>query len=313
MKIRIGYLGMPLTLNESIHTMTLKRYKELDSNSHKELDNIIKTNLDIFNKIINYNYQNNIYFYRMTHNLFPLQSIKNIDYDYTKHKNKCLKIGKKIKKYNMRIDSHPDHFLVLNSLKNDVLETSIKMIENHKLIFDMLGIEGKIILHIGSKEPSKEEAINRFIKNFNNLDKNLQKIILLENDDRIYTATDTLNLCKKLNIPMVLDYHHFNCNHKKTEKIENLIKDIIKTWENTNLEPKMHFSSPKNKKEKKTHNFYIDYNQFIKFIKLLKSLNLNTNIDIMLESKGKDESLFKLLRQLKFYKDFKNKKNQIII
>ena len=36
-------------------------------------------------------------------------------------------------------------------------------------------------------------------------------------------------------------------------------------------------------------------------LELLKSLNLNTKIDIMLESKGKDESLFKLLRQLKFY------------
>ena len=38
------------------------------------------------------------------------------------------------------------------------------------LIFDMLSIDGKIILHIGSKEPSKEEAINRFIENFNKLD-----------------------------------------------------------------------------------------------------------------------------------------------
>ena len=75
----------------------------------------------------------------------------------------------------------------------------------------------------------------------------------------------------------------------------------------------MHFSSPKNNKEKKTHNFYIDYTSFIKFLDLLKNLNLNTNIDIMLESKGKDESLFKLLRQLKFYKKYKIKKNEIII
>ena len=117
MEIRIGYLGMPHTLLESIHTMTLKKYKELNKKAHIELDKIIETNLDTLNKVINYNYQNNISFYRMTHNLFPLQSIKNIDYDYSKHKDKCFKLGEKIKKYNMRIDSHPDHFLVLNSLK----------------------------------------------------------------------------------------------------------------------------------------------------------------------------------------------------
>jgi len=313
MKIRIGYLGMPHTLLENIHTMTLKKYKELEKNSHKELDKIIETNLNTLDKVIDYNYQNKISFYRMTHNLFPLQSIKNIDYNYLKHKDKCSLLGEKTKKYNMRIDAHPDHFLVLNTLKNDVLETSIKMIENHKTIFNMLGINGKIILHIGSKDPTKEEAIKRFEKIFLNLDKKLQDIILLENDDRIYTVTDTLNLCEELKIPMVLDYHHFKCNHEKNEKITDLLPRIIKTWENTNLNPKMHFSSPKNNKEKRTHNFYIDYYQFIKFLDLLKNLNINQDIDIMLEAKGKDEALFKLLRQLKFYKKYKIKKNEIII
>jgi len=39
---------------------------------------------------------------------------------------------------------------------------------------------------------------------------------------------------------------------------------------------------------------------------------LKQDVDIMLESKGKDEALFKLLRQLKFYKPYKIKQNSII-
>lgn len=311
MKIRIGYLGMPHTLLENIHTMTYQKYKKLNNLGTLELDKIISTNLETLNKVIDYNYQNNIFFYRMTHNLFPLHSIKNIDYDYLKHKAKCLKIGEKIKQYNMRIDAHPDHFLILSTTKQEVLENSIRIIENHKTLFDMLNINAKIILHIGSREITKEDAIKRFENNFLKLDKELQNIILLENDDRIYTVTETLELCERLNIPMVLDYHHFKCNHLKNEKIDKLLPRIIKTWQDTNLPPKMHFSSPKNLKEKRTHNFYIDYNSFIKFVDLIK--NLNINIDIMLESKGKDEALFKLLRQLKYYKKFKMKKNEIII
>ena len=73
----------------------------------------------------------------------------------------------------------------------------------------------------------------------------------------------------------------------------------------------IHFSSPKSQKEKRTHHFYIDYSSFIKFINLL--IPIQKDIDIMLESKGKDEALFRLLRQLHHYKPFKMQGNSIII
>ena len=73
----------------------------------------------------------------------------------------------------------------------------------------------------------------------------------------------------------------------------------------------MHFSSSLNSKQKRNHSTYLNYNSFVKFLKLLKPLN--TDIDIMLEAKGRDEALFRLVRQLKFYKDFKVKGTTIIL
>ena len=310
MKIRIGYLGKPHTLFESFHTMTLKKYKKLEENANLELDKLIISNLNTLNNIIEYNKKNNIYFYRIIDNLLPL-AIKDIEYNYKKFSNTFLNIGERIKKYNMRVDIHADHFCILNSTKNEVIENSFRILKNIKMIFDMLNINSKVIIHIGGKGPCKETAIKRFEINFKKLPIDIQKIIILENDDHIYTVSDTLSLCQRLNIPLVLDYHHFRCNHEKNEKIEKLLPLIIKTWKNTNLNPKIHFSSPKSKKEKRTHHFYIDYASFIKFIEILKVFN--QDIDIMLECKGKDEALFKLLRQLKYYKKFKMKKNEIII
>lgn len=110
---------------------------------------------------------------------------------------------------------------------------------------------------------------------------------------------------------MVLDYHHYICNHEKNERLDKLLPRIIKTWENTNLNPKMHFSCSLNSKQKRNHSTYLNYNSFIKFLKLLKPLN--TDIDVMLEAKGKDEALFRLVRQLKFYKDFKVKGTTITL
>lgn len=66
--------------------------------------------------------------------------------------------------------------------------------------------------------------------------------------------------------------------------------------------PKIHFSSPKNKRESRSHNDYIDTNSFIQFLNILKQKN--QDVDIMLESKAKDDALFRLVRELKYHENY---------
>ncbi len=314
MQINLGYVGNPLTLLDIYsHNLTYKEFSKYDNNKGIDLlTERIKLNFKNFEKVLKYNYDNKIKFYRMTHTMFPLLTHPNVNISYKKiFKDDFKKLKETISKYNIRIDTHPDEFCLLTSEKNDVTSNSIKILKFHLEIFKLLGINGKCVLHLGSSKPTKEEALDRFKINYNKLPIELKNLIILENDDKTYTVTDTLTLCEELNIPMVLDYHHFICNHLKNEKIDKLLPRIIKTWENTNLKPKMHFSCSLSTKQKRNHSTYINYNSFIKFLKLLKPLN--TDIDIMLEAKGKDEALFRLVRQLKFYKDFKVKGTTIIL
>ena len=97
---------------------------------------------------------------------------------------------------------------------------------------------------------------------------------------------------------MVLDYHHHICNNNNLN-INDYLERIFNTWKN-NI-PKIHFSSPKNntKKEFRTHHDYIFVEDFIEFLEKIKTYN--KDIDIMLECKAKDEALFRLVRQLKYY------------
>mgnify|MGYP003302506800 CR=1 FL=1 len=53
-------------------------------------------------------------------------------------------------------------------------------------------------------------------------------------------------IAEKLKIKVILDYHHFNCNNNKKD-ITIYLERIFKTWKN--IPPKIHFSSPKNKKD----------------------------------------------------------------
>ena len=299
MHIRLGYVSISKTLDiTASKTITYTEFKK--NNDYNKLHNIIIENLTNLEKIIDYNIKNNIHFYRLTSKLIPLASLNEIEFDYIeKYKNYYQNIANKIKKHNIRIDTHPDQFCVLNSTNKDIVNNSINILKYHYNILDALGIDNKIIiLHIGSSVLGKDNSIKRFINNFNKLPNYLKESIAIENDDKIYNIKDCLNLCEKLNIPMILDYHHHICNNDNLS-INNYLERIFNTWKN-NI-PKIHFSSPKNKtkKEFRSHHDYINILDFIEFLNKIK--HLNTNLDIMLECKCKDEALFKLVRQLKYY------------
>ena len=299
MIIHLGYVSISKTLDiTASKTLTYTEFQK--NNDFNKLNNIIKENLTNLEKIIDYNVKNNIHFYRLTSKLIPLASLKEIEFDYIeKYKEYYQKIANKIKKYNMRIDTHPDQFCVLNSTKKEIVNNSINILKYHYNILNALNIKNKIIiLHIGSSVLGKENSIKRFINNFNKLPKYLQECIAIENDDKIYNIKDCINLCETLNIPMILDYHHHICNNDNLN-IDDYLERIFKTWKN--ITPKIHFSSPKNKtkKEFRSHHDYIDISDFISFLEKIKSLNIN--LDIMLECKAKDDALFKLIRLLKYH------------
>lgn len=299
MIIRLGYVSISKTLDiTSSKSITYTNFKK--TNDYEKLNNIIIENLTNLDKIIDYNIKNNIHFYRITSNLIPLATIKDLKFEYiNKYKKHYQKISKKIHKHNIRIDMHPGEYCVLNSTKKEIVNSSIEILKYHYNILKALNIKEKvIILHIGSSAFGKENSMKRFINNFNKLPKNLKESIVLENDDKIYNVKDTLYLCETLNIPMVLDYHHHICNNDN-DNLEKYLARIFNTWHN--ITPKIHFSSPKNhtKKEFRSHHEYIDITSFMSFLEKIKYLQ--TNIDIMLECKAKDEALFKLVRQLKYF------------
>lgn len=301
MKIRLGYACVPVTIDEtSSHTLTYTSYKKLGKLANVKLDKVIKSNFEALEKILKYNIRNDIKFFRMTSELLPLFNHPDIHYDfYDQYKDYYKRIGNIIKENNMRLDMHPSAYTVLNSVNEAVAHSTINILKNYQKMYEYMGITSILVLHVGSKVNGKKEGIKRFIDNFNELDEDTKKLIVIENDDKSYNIRNVLNLCEKINRPMVLDYHHFKVN-KNNEKIEDYIEKIFNTWRST---PKIHFSSPKSKKDKRSHHDYINVDDFIEFIEKIKFIN--RDFDIMIEAKKKDEALFKLIRELKYKTNYK--------
>lgn len=310
MKIRLGYACVPVTIEEtSSHTLTYTNYKKLGSKANEKLDSVIKNNFESLEKILKYNIKNDIIFFRMTSELIPLVSHPNVIYDFiTPYKSYYEKIGNIIKENNLRVDLHPSAYTVLNSVSEDVANSTINILEFYQKMYECMKIKSKIVLHVGSKIGGKKAGVKRFIDNFNKLNNELKDMIVVENDDKSYNIRNVLSLCEKLDIPMVLDYHHFKVN-KNNEKIEDYIERIFNTWKDDI--PKIHFSSPKDKKNKRSHNDYINVDDFIEFIERIKFTN--KDFDVMIEAKKKDDALFRLIRQLKYKTDYKIEKNTIFL
>lgn len=306
MLVRLGYVSISKTLEEKakFKTINYTNYQKEDEEKSKEkLDNIIKNNLETLNKIIKYNIKNNIHFYRLTSNLIPLATLDEVNFNYTdKYKNLYNEISKNIINNNLRIDMHPSEYTILNTVRSEVLDNTIKILKYHEDIINNLKIKKPImIVHVGSNTFGKKASLTRFVNNFYKLPISIQHKIAIENDDKTFNVEDILKLCKKLNVPMILDVHHNKCNPSE-KPLEFYLQTIFNTWK-TNT-PKIHFSSPKNntKKDIRTHHNYINVDEFILFLE--KAKYYTEKLDIMLEAKMKDEALFRLIRELKFQTNY---------
>lgn len=299
MKVRLGYVAITKTLDNitSSSSLSYTIYKSLE-NKNERLAEVIESNLKDLKEIIIYNIKNNIHFYRLSSAMIPLATHNEVKFDYiTPYKALYEEIGKLIKESTMRVDFHPNQYCVLNSMSESIVTNTVEILDYHARLLNSFSVENPLILlHVGSSAGGKKGSMTRFIHNFYKLPVGIQNMIALENDDKVFMIEDVLELCEKLNIPCVLDYHHYICNHEK--ELEPLLPRIFETWKGKT--PKIHFSSPKSKlkKEFRSHHDYVKCEDFIVFLELLRPYDID--IDIMLEAKEKDNALFKLVRELKY-------------
>ncbi len=303
MKVRLGYVAIALNLEKvtSSSTVTFKRYININSEEErlKKLKTVTYSNIKALEQILNYNIENNLHFYRLTSNLIPLATHPDVMWDFRKYfKDDFKYIGKIIKENNLRIDAHPDQFNVINSDKENVVKNTIRNLNVQVDIFEDINYEdGKMVIHIGGARGGKEESIKRFIDNLEKFPSRIKNRLILENDDKSFTAKEVLEICEKTNLPMVLDVHHYNCNNEG-EDLKDLLGRIFDTWKNENLPPKIHFSTPREFENDRKHSDYIDVDAFIEFLEFVKQ-NVDKDFDVMIEAKQKDLTLIKLVNDLK--------------
>ena len=147
--------------------------------------------------------------------------------------------GRFAKSHSLRTCFHPDQFVVLNSPRPEVVESSIRELEYQATVAAWIGAD-VINIHAGGAYGDKQKALAAFVGNLGRLSAKVRTRLTVENDDRIFTPADLLPVCRATGIPLVYDVHHHRCNPDGMS-IEQATRKAARTW---SREPLFHLSSP---------------------------------------------------------------------
>jgi len=287
--LKIGYP----CINRSIECKSSRTFR-LKSYSEERLIETIKNNLDCLVKIFKFNIKHNVLFFRITSDLIPFASHPICNFNWPNHfRRKFKEIGRLIKTHDIRISMHPDQFVLINSIDDEVFKNSLRELIYHEQVLDLMELDAsaKIQIHIGGVYGDKEKSIKRFIERFWKLDEFIKKRLVIENDDRYYNLKDCLQINSQTGVPILFDNFHHELNNSG-ETISEAFKLFTTTWKEKDGIPMVDYSSQQKGKQKGKHVDSLNLEHFKNFLEKTKSFDF----DIMLEIKDKEKSALKAIQ-----------------
>ena len=302
--INLGYAcintklsGLPKSKRITTNRTMIKR--TFQQKGIKYASELALANVRDLKKIIQWNEDHNIKFYRLSSEMFPWASEYNIEDlpDFEKIAQIMGEAGDLANKYGQRLTTHPGPFNKLASPKERVVLATITDLEIHGKMMDLLKQPrspwAKINIHVGAAYGDKPMALGNFNRNFERLSDAVKTRLTVENDDKksLYSTRELYEeVYRQIGIPIVFDYHHHKfCDGGLRE--QDALALALSTWGET--KPVVHYSQSRceehndNKIRENAHSdsYWTPFNPH-GFV-----------FDCMLEAKHKEQALFKM-RQL---------------
>ncbi len=257
----------------------------------EHVSNLALHNIRDLIEIIKWNHKNGFTVYRMSSNMFPWMSeyeFKDLP-DFKKISTLLKGAGNLAIKYGQRLSFHPGPFNVLGSPNPTLVGKTIKELNQHAEIMDLMGLPASymypINIHCNGVYGSKENAMERWCQNWKKLSTSAKSRLVVENDDKasMYSVQDLyLGIFSNIKVPITFDFHHHRFNDSGLTEEEAFI--LAKhTWDYHDIRPLFHYSScrrtfedPKCKVQAHADFIYEKINDY------------GHNVDIEVEAKAKE-------------------------
>jgi UV DNA damage endonuclease len=232
---RLGLVCITTSDAVRYRALTRKRLLQFEEIEQKQmLRELYADNLARLNRALDFCSGRGIQLYRMTSGLFPFADDDGVGETVLEElRAEVGATGRRAIGLGIRLVLHPDQFVVLNSDSPQVITNSIKILETHARVMDMLeqprSAWALIEIHGG-----KGGRAERLVETTRHLSEAVRSRIAFENDEYTYSAAEILEVCRASGVPMVFDAHH-HLVHEKLESYDDesvafMLNAARETW-----------------------------------------------------------------------------------
>jgi len=234
--MRIGYPCANRT--QKLHTNHKFVMKFFSIEKIKERVNM---NLIDFKKMLEYNLKHDLLFFRIGSECIPFAShqlMRDLEKEMKfrwqdQFAQQLLEIGDFVREHGMRISMHPDHFCLINSPSDDILQKSIDELEYHADLFECMKLDSKhkFQIHVGGVYGDKKVAMERFVQRYKeSLSDRIKKHLVIENDDHLFSLEDCIWIHDQCGVPILFDTLHHECLNHSQETQRQAFARAAATW-----------------------------------------------------------------------------------
>ena len=220
MQPRLGLVCITTSKDVRYRALTRKRLLEHSEDGQRRLlEDIYRDNIQTLDNALRYCEREGISLYRLPSSIFPF-SDEPFGLEVLRQFAQTLgRSGRRATERGIRLVMHPDQFVVLSSDSEGVVANSIKILQMHADIMDLLEQPRSpwALLEIHGGKSDREDALVERIKA---LPDAIRLRLCLENDEYAYSAEEIHAVCVRAGVPMVFDAHH-HIVHEKLDSYDH--------------------------------------------------------------------------------------------
>lgn len=314
--MRIGYPCANRT--QKLHTNHSFQMKSFGIEKIKEK---VAENIRDLKKMLEYNLEHDLLFFRIGSEFVPFAShqlmrtlAEEKKWRWQDHFAKDLRdIGNFVLEHKMRISMHPDHFCLINSTSEDILQKSIYELEYHADLFECMQLDSthKFQIHVGGVYSDKQKSMQRFVDRYNkSLSDRVKRHLVIENDDHLFSLDDCIWIHERCGVPILFDTLHHECLNTSGETQRQAFKRAAATWkrERDGI-PMVDYSSQSTeenaKRGKHADRVNMEHFELIlcnQIMRVEDDNGLYIPMDVMLEIKDKESSALDCIAMFQNYR-----------
>lgn len=205
---QLGLVCITSSKDVRYRMVTRKRLLEQsDEGQRRILEDIYRDNIQTFDKAMAYCLAEGIRLYRIPSSIFPFADEDIGRAVLAPFAATLGRSGRRATEHGIRLVMHPDQFVVLSSDSEGVVANSIKILQMHADIMDLLEQPRSpwALLEVHGGKGQRADAL---VQRIATLPDGIRCRLGLENDEYAYGADEIHDICMRSGVPMVFDAHH---------------------------------------------------------------------------------------------------------